>query len=102
VGDVDGDGKLEVVVAGYSGELFLYTGDGDLKESHPMPQSTNASPTIADLGRRHALGGLHDGDRIGVGYAARYTRGQVQWLEYSARGGGYLPPGAQSPVRIQP
>ncbi len=106
VGDVDGDGKLEVIVAGYSGELFLYTGKGDLKESHPMPQSTNASPTIADLkgdGTPSVVYVTATGSVIAYGWPEAKPDAKVQWPEYrfsSQRGGEYLPPRAQSPVKI--
>ena len=106
VGDVDGDGKLEVLVAGYSGELFLFNGGGDLKESYPMPQSTNASPTIADLkgdGTPSVVYVTTTGSVLAYQWPEAKPAAKVQWSEYrfsSARGGVYLPPEAQSPVKI--
>lgn len=106
IGDVDGDDTLEILIAGYSGELFLFNSDGNLKESHPMPQSTNASPTIADLkgdGTPSVVYVTATGSVLAYYWPEAKSQAKVQWPEYrfnSLRGGSYLAPNAQSPVRI--
>ncbi|MFA6241700.1 MAG: DUF4091 domain-containing protein, partial [Candidatus Hydrogenedentales bacterium] len=50
VGDVDGDGTMEILVAGYSRALHVFDPKGGLKVRVPLPGASNATATLAVLG----------------------------------------------------
>jgi hypothetical protein len=77
VGDIDGDGDLEVALASFDGNLYVVRADGSLEAGwpHPMGRGTGQTPSLADIdgdGRLEVfmstlsdvLGIAHDGSAI--------------------------------------
>ena len=46
VGDVDGDGEVELLVAGYSGQIHVFNPSGALKTRVPLESASNATATL--------------------------------------------------------
>jgi len=49
IGDIDGDGKHEILVAGYSGAVHVFDTTGQLKERFALDGNCNATATIVDF-----------------------------------------------------
>ena len=47
--DIDGDGKVEVVIGGYAEDLYIFDDAGNLKEQIPLNGEMNTTPVIADF-----------------------------------------------------
>ena len=47
--DIDGDGEIEILIAGYSRALFVFAADGSLKERIPLAGTCDASPMVVDF-----------------------------------------------------
>ncbi len=63
VGDVDGDGQLEVVIGSNAKTLFVFDGRGRVKYTHQAGAFIESSPALADIdgdGRVEITVGSHD------------------------------------------
>ena len=53
IADIDNDGEIEIVIAGQRSDLYVYNGDGSLKEGWPQnlddDDGASCSPALSDL-----------------------------------------------------
>ncbi|MFV2069403.1 MAG: hypothetical protein ACC645_20765, partial [Pirellulales bacterium] len=55
VGNVSGDAADEIVVGSYSAKIHVFSHDGKLEATLPLPAATNATPPGAEEDRPGAL-----------------------------------------------
>ena len=63
IGDVDGDGQVEVVVGSNANRLYAFDGAGNVKYTHDTGHFIESSPSIGDIdgdGRMEVVVGSHD------------------------------------------
>jgi outer membrane protein assembly factor BamB len=87
-GDIDGDGKLEVVIAPYNVVHAINGEDGSLLWSYPIPFSYSIpSPLLADIDGDGKLEVVVGGDKI---YALNGEDGSILW--FYETGNGFVMP----------
>lgn len=67
VGDLDGDGRPEIIIAGWDYKLYTYNNDGSIKWQVSAPGSNATNAILSDLdgdGKSEIICGAVDGTRI--------------------------------------
>ncbi len=95
LGDIDGDGKTEVVIGTNAKKLYVFDGQGDaqgnarIKYIHEAGNFIESSPTLGDIdsdGKLEVVVGSHDGKLYSLEVVPGQQRLRVEWT--------YTPPAA--------
>jgi outer membrane protein assembly factor BamB len=82
LGDVDGDGRIEVVIGSNAGTLFVFDGQGRVKYTHQAEKFIESSPALGDIdgdGRIEIIVGSHDFKLYALRAVPGQPRLQVLW-----------------------
>ena len=89
LGDIDGDGKIEVVIGTNVNRLYVFSGQGQVKYTHDAQYFIESSPALGDIdgdGKIEIVVGSHDFKLYSLEVTPGQQRLRVEWM--------YTPPAA--------